>query len=370
MTNKPTEDLISRLKKAQKSLSSNKFDLKKLEIWGDEIVAAFNRAMNSIEFKINIKEELQKKRDQLKSWKISWVKSVFPINFKYIFSAPFIYGMIIPGLFFHLGLEIYHQICFRIYGIPRVKPKDYFIYDRHLLPYLNWFEKLNCFYCSYFNNLMRYATEIAGRTERFWCPIKYATHIEKTHSQYHKFVNYLDAKDFRDKWQGLRDFSDIEKTENQNCDFKTKKVRSSGAILASILVIIFFLLHYYVYLDNASGEIPLIQSYTDAPVDLPELSLCEEKIPTYLNPFQKVEFSYQSEAGLAIGECDVIEQAESMFTANMKPIKGDPYDYWHGFDEDGFGRPQVGYTYANLWFFLTQYTLIGIFIFSLYRRIP
>ncbi|MBT7703262.1 hypothetical protein HN748_03440, partial [Candidatus Peregrinibacteria bacterium] len=205
-----TEDLISRLKKAQKTLSAKKIDLKKLDMWGDEIVAAFNRAINSLDFKINIKKELEAKRVKLKSWKLSWVKTFFPISFKYLLSAPFIYGMIIPGVIFHFGLEIYHQICFRVYGIPRVKAKDYFVYDRHLLPYLNWFEKLNCIYCSYFNNLLRYATEISGRTERFWCPVKHATHLTKPHSQYGKFANYLDAKDFREKWEGLRDFSDIE----------------------------------------------------------------------------------------------------------------------------------------------------------------
>lgn len=367
MPNKTTEDLISRLKNAQKNLSASKFDLKKLGIWGDEIVAAFNKTINSVEFKINIKEELQKKRDKLKAWKISWLKSIFPINFKYIFSAPFIYSMIIPGVIFHIGLEIYHQICFRIYGIPRVKVKDYFIYDRRLLPYLNWFEKLNCIYCSYFNNLIRYATEIAGRTERFWCPIKYATHLTKPHSQYHKFADFLDAKSFREKWQGLRDFSDIENSGQNNCNFKKSKKRS-GAMLAGLLVIIFFTLHYYAYLDNASGEIPIIQSYTDAPVDLPELSLCEEKIPTYLNPFRKVEFSYQTETGLTRGECDIIEQSESILTSKMTPLKGDPYDYWHGFEQDGFGRPQVGYTYANLLFFVMQYGLIGGFIYMVFKK--
>jgi hypothetical protein len=214
----PTQDLISRLKKAQKTLSSRKFDLKKLDMWGDEIVAAFNRTMNSMDFKTNIKKELKTRRTKLKSWKLSWVKTLFPLNFRYLLSTPFIYGMIIPGVFFHLGLEIYHQVCFRIYGIPRVKSKDYFIYDRHLLPYLNWFEKLNCIYCSYFNNLLRYATEISGRTERYWCPVKHATRLSKPHSQYKKFADYLDAKDFREKWEELRNFSDIE-----DCDFKNPK---------------------------------------------------------------------------------------------------------------------------------------------------
>lgn len=33
-------------------------------------------------------------------------------------------------------------------------------------------EKVNCVYCSYFNGLMSYLREIAGRTEQYWCPIR------------------------------------------------------------------------------------------------------------------------------------------------------------------------------------------------------
>ena len=224
MINKMREDLIKQLKKAEKSLQENKkIGMERMEQLGDDIVNSFERAINSIDFKTNILEELKVKRDQLKKWKISWTKTIFPLKLKYILSMPFIYGMIIPGLIFHIGLEIYHQICFRLYGIPRVKAKDYFVYDRHRLPQLNWFEKVNCAYCSYFNNLIRYAAEISGRTERYWCPIKHATHIKKAHSQYNKFSDYLDAKDFRENWKELRDFNDVQKSKDKKCDFVEKK---------------------------------------------------------------------------------------------------------------------------------------------------
>ncbi|MFA6417233.1 MAG: hypothetical protein WCW61_03520 [Patescibacteria group bacterium] len=238
MANKIKEDLSRRLKEIQKNLETSKdVRTKKLEEWSEEIKKSFDSAISSLDFKINILQELKTQANNLRAWKLSSLKTLFPLNFKYILSMPFIYGMIIPGFFFHLGLEIYHQICFRIYGIPRVKPSDYFIYNRRLLPYLNWIEKLNCVYCSYFNNLLQYAVEISGRTERYWCPIKYAARVDKTHSQYNKFVDYLDAKNFREKWEDLRDFSDIEKAEAQiaarkkellkdeclNCDFTNKK---------------------------------------------------------------------------------------------------------------------------------------------------
>lgn len=117
--------------------------------------------------------------------------------------------MVVPVIFFHICLEIYQQFCFRIYGIPLVKGEKYFIYDRELWPYLNWLQKLNCYYCSYFNNLARYATEIGARTERFWCPIRYKKRIERSHSQYEKFISEKDAAKLEKKWKELKDFSDI-----------------------------------------------------------------------------------------------------------------------------------------------------------------
>lgn len=234
MSNNIKQDLSKRIKEIQESLNTNKeLGIQKLEQLSAEMKKSFDRAIGSLDFKLNIFDELKIQRDKLRAWKISSFKTFFPLNLRYIITMPFIYGMIIPSLFFHLCLEIYHQVCFRIYGIPRVKPGDYFIYDRRLLPYLNWIEKLNCVYCSYFTNLLQYAVEISGRTERYWCPIKYATHLEKTHSQYNKFVDYLDAKNFREKWEDLRDFSDIEQSEKNKkseqcekdkCDFiKNKK---------------------------------------------------------------------------------------------------------------------------------------------------
>ncbi len=223
MINKTKQELQKRLRKIQESLNKTKeLELKKLSELGDDVVGAFDRAIQAVNTKTNIFTELKKKKGHLKTWKISSLKSLFPISLPHLISMPFIYGMIIPAICFHIGLEIYHRAAFRLYHIPLVRARDYFIYDRQRLPYLNWFEKFNCLYCSYFNNLMRFATEISGRTERYWCPIKYAARIQKTHSQYNKFVEYLDAEDFRKKWEGLRDFSDLTQTDteeknNQNC---------------------------------------------------------------------------------------------------------------------------------------------------------
>lgn len=206
--------LLFKLHQVQEEVIRNKdLGVQKLERLSSETRKAFDSAIESILFKRNILKELEEKRSQLKLWRIGILKTWFPINFKYLFSMPFIYGMLLPVFLLQIALEIYHQVCFRLYGIPLVDRKEYFIYDRQLLPHLNWWEKINCIYCSYVNNCFRYWAEIGGRTERFWCPIKYARRINNAHSQYSKFVDYLDAENFHDKWDKLRDFSDINNNE-------------------------------------------------------------------------------------------------------------------------------------------------------------
>lgn len=218
--------LLEKLEKAQAIIREREIGVKKLERLSAETRRAFDNAIKALAKarEIDIKEEIREKRNQLRQWRISVFKTIWPINFKYVLSMPFIYGMALPLVLLHICVQIYQHVCFRIYRIPRVKSKDYFIYDRHLLPYLNWLEKINCIYCSYGVNLLRFCLEITARTERYWCPIKYAKRVEDPHSQYSKFVDYLDAKDFREKWEGLRDFSDVAATESEadskTCDFK------------------------------------------------------------------------------------------------------------------------------------------------------
>ena len=132
-----------------------------------------------------------------------------PVDWRYVLAAPFIYGMIFPSVIWHLALESYHQVSFRLYGIPLVDPDEYFIYDRYLLERLNWTARVNCYYCSYVNNLLAYSTEIAARTERYWCPLKYERHIHRPHSQYEKFIAADSVDTVCEGWEKLQDFSDM-----------------------------------------------------------------------------------------------------------------------------------------------------------------
>lgn len=122
----------------------------------------------------------------------------------YLLTAPLIYGVIIPLLLLDLAVSVYQWVCFPVYGIPRVRRADYFVYDRGLLPYLNTIERINCFYCSYGNGLIAWTSEIVARTEQFWCPIKHARQTELQHRRQALFFDYGDGASYRMELNRLR----------------------------------------------------------------------------------------------------------------------------------------------------------------------
>ena len=90
---------------------------------------------------------------------------------KHYISMPFIWILIVPMIFMDILMEIYHRICFPLYGMPHVKRSRYIRIDRHKLEYLPWTQKIGCVYCGYANGLMHYATVIAANSEHYWCNI-------------------------------------------------------------------------------------------------------------------------------------------------------------------------------------------------------
>lgn len=211
-----SNELIDKLQRIQLALRKNEeLSRQRLELLGFEALKAFDTAISSVNKRINVIEEIRKQKASLKQWKIGFFHSFRPILrvLRHFLSMPVIYYMIIPSVLLHISLELYQQICFRLYGIPRVRARNYFTFDRVLLPYLNLVEKIHCVYCSYVNNLFQFAVEIGGRTERYWCPIKYANHVRRTHSQYDLFAEYLDGETFRKKWETLRCFSEMREKE-------------------------------------------------------------------------------------------------------------------------------------------------------------
>ncbi len=122
----------------------------------------------------------------------------------YVITAPVIYSVVIPALLLDLFVMTYQAINFRVYKIPRVRRRDYLVFDRHYLGYLNVIEKINCMYCSYFNGLMAFVTEVAARTELFWCPIKHAKKVAYRHRYYHQFLDYGNQENYHQVIQKIR----------------------------------------------------------------------------------------------------------------------------------------------------------------------
>jgi len=115
-------------------------------------------------------------------------------------SAPFTLMMLGPLVALDVTLEIYHQITFRLLGIPRVPRWDYIRVDRHRLSYLTLAQKVFCAYCGYANGLLPYAAKIAAETEKYWCAIMHKTAEGDTFivPAHHKdFLEYDDREGYQ-----------------------------------------------------------------------------------------------------------------------------------------------------------------------------
>lgn len=114
-----------------------------------------------------------------------------------LLTVPLIYACAIPFLLLDLSVTFYQAVCFPIFGVPKVRRREYLIFDRARLAYLNAIEKAGCVYCSYANGLLAYIAEIAARTEQRFCPIKHAHALVQPHSRYRHFLPYGDARAYR-----------------------------------------------------------------------------------------------------------------------------------------------------------------------------
>lgn len=151
--------------------------------------------------KVAFKEGISQGHKKFKVGMIPWLLSS---QLRNLLSIPIIASLIIPFVILDLSLSVYQQLCFRLYRIPKVQRADYFVFDQHLLQYLNVIQKLNCFYCSYVSGVIGFAREIFARTEQYWCPIKHAHKVRHSHPRYINFSDYGDAGNFVKESSQLR----------------------------------------------------------------------------------------------------------------------------------------------------------------------
>ena len=135
-------------------------------------------------------------------------------NFFNALTSPIIWVVLLPVILLHLTASVFQWICFPIYGIPKVRRRDYVVMDRRVLSYLNPLERLNCGYCEYTNGGLAFVQEIAGRTEQYWCPIKHAVGLKTRHSRYSHFLDFGDAEQYRQRIEQVRrEFEDLRQRE-------------------------------------------------------------------------------------------------------------------------------------------------------------
>lgn len=139
-----------------------------------------------------------------------------PVTARFILTMPVIYLGLVPLAMLDGFLALYQRLCFAAWKVPLVRRADYLLFDRARLPYLNWYQRLNCHYCSYANGLAAYLREIAARTEQYWCPVQHRTPPPAPHSRYHRFLPYGDAGAYQSGVEKLwSDFSDLEQPKEK-----------------------------------------------------------------------------------------------------------------------------------------------------------
>ena len=171
----------------------------------------------------SLEEELRRKRDEfefvIEEKRVRFAREIIKQQRRYkvglfrflrdsrllvILTAPFIYAVFIPFVLLDAAVTLYQSVCFPVYRIPKVKRRDYIVFDRSDLPYLNLIEKINCAYCSYGNGVAAYVREVAARTEQYWCPIKHARRVIASHDRYPQFFEFGDAESYRQGLERLR----------------------------------------------------------------------------------------------------------------------------------------------------------------------
>lgn len=194
------------------------------------MTAALDELMEKLRsVEAEIETELAKRREELRfrieNRRIVFEKEVLRIHREFktratrylidanplmILTSPVIYSLIIPIALLDVWIMAYQAICFPVYKIPKVRRRDYLVFDRHHLAYLNIIEKINCGYCSYANGAVAFMREVAARTEIYWCPIKHARRVLGPHPYYQGFADFGDVAGFREKLAQLKEGVNIE----------------------------------------------------------------------------------------------------------------------------------------------------------------
>ena len=129
--------------------------LEQIAVMEHELEAEFNRARDQWRYRleagrVRFEHEARLAHRRLKQSIPRFLRESSVSN---LLTAPLIYSLVLPIALLDIWITLYEAICFRAYGIARVRRSTYVVIDRHHLAYLNAIEKLNCVYCAYANGV-------------------------------------------------------------------------------------------------------------------------------------------------------------------------------------------------------------------------
>ena len=150
---------------------------------------------------MNLRTLLKKTHKKLKTNFFRLLVTNRPQN---LITGLIIYSMIIPLVVTDVFISFYQFTCFPIYGIKKVRRGNYIVFDRQHLSYLNFIEVFHCTYCAYGTGVIAYISEVVGRTEQYFCPIKHAHRILGAHSRYAGFLDFGAAENYEAKLEEYR----------------------------------------------------------------------------------------------------------------------------------------------------------------------
>lgn len=171
-----------------------------------ELIEVVREQEHSVLFRVHgrrveFEQSVRQAHAQLKTNFFRWLVTNRPQN---LLTGPIIYSMIVPLVLLDLCVSIYQALCFPVYRVAKARRSDYIVFDRHKLEYLNFLEKFHCTYCAYGNGVLAFASEIAARTEEYFCPIKHAQKALGCHLNHERFLEYGDAQDYASKLERIR----------------------------------------------------------------------------------------------------------------------------------------------------------------------
>lgn len=152
------------------------------------------------------------------------------------------------------------------------------------------------------------------------------------------------------------------------------KLKDKSNLFLIILPVIFFALHYFIYLgkyqspfdgNQAFSDWFILVSYGAEPLNIEKIVLTKSIYPDYFHPLQNLEYHYSEKSGT---ETVIIEQG-SMFSSKMDVTLGDPSKYYDSNIDGMFYRGFGGSDYPNVLFFLTQYLIFVAFLLFVGRKV-